>query len=654
MTAGLIRVTTTIILLRPATKTTVYTVAISRYNLTNGRLAFSADSFTTIGPICKCSHIFAGSQRVKNVIAYRWLFIYRSMTEHNVSERAQISDEIQQCQCPERIVITLKRQFNALLPVSIIPVEVLCEIFLCRIYGNRQGDLVDDNHVTKRPLLQVRRRRALHLSHVCHHWRDVALSTSKLWVHMMWDGSDDSDEWTKELLVRAGRAPLVAYLCGQLRNHTQLARLLLILEKMDQIEILYLNIAGSESQLLHLYKLMNRNASLLRSLYFEFEPAHHHLSVSLDLSFHSPRLSRLSLSVNNLTTSLTLLTPSLRTLKLVLLKEISASLLFSALAGTPSLRSLTLHGSSVIADGQQRCVELDHLQYIRIQGDAHTAAFILESIKTSKDLSIHLDCSHHHGDPVDWSLFLSNMSSHKFCRMDQDGSQDPFDVLRIRYNFFPRDIETEWWRGGMKNMNLEDPDAMSQGRKPNLTIILHPFYTHNFGQTLIPAIHSAGVKALFLKTPAKYRSDSSAMEFWSTFIRSSPNLRGLWITDSNGSKLVDSILLGFLHPESNLGDTEKDQDRRQPNPRYVPIPQLHSLHLNTVRFRGRHGSDPSQSTFATLLRVFGRRQRAGVQLPYISIFKCTNIGEEDIQVLDGAVRKVVWDEEETFDDDSDL
>ena len=96
------------------------------------------------------------------------------------------------------------------------------------------------------------------------------------------------------------------------------------------------------------------------------------------------------------------------------------------------------------------------------------------------------------------------------------------------------------------------------------------------------------------------------------------------------------------------------QDGRPPNPRYVPVSQLHSLHLNSIRFGGSCGLKLSYGTFVTLLQVFHRRQRAGVQLPYVSISKSINITEEDIQILNGAMKKVVWDEEKAYDSGSDL
>lgn len=158
----------------------------------------------------------------------------------------------------------------------------------------------------------------------------------------------------------------------------------------------------------------------------------------------------------------------------------------------PSLRSLVLKEISIVGDGQPPCVALDHLQHLTIDGNTHTAAFILEHIKISEDLSLHLDGLYRYDDETDWPSFLSNL----LHRIDQDGSQEPFDVLSIRT-------------------------------------------TRNFSR-LSPRI------SFTLRTKA----------FGSTFIQSAPDLQGLWITDPKDAKLVDSILLAFSFPESNLGSMD--------------------------------------------------------------------------------------------------
>src|ERR1700730_4144150 len=81
--------------------------------------------------------------------------------------RQAIDDEIKSLEASLR---ALKSRRNALVPISHLPPEILAAIFsfLSPSVWNRGIDLLEWLSVT----------------HVCHRWRDIALTHPRLWSHI--------------------------------------------------------------------------------------------------------------------------------------------------------------------------------------------------------------------------------------------------------------------------------------------------------------------------------------------------------------------------------------------------------------------------------------------------------------------------------------
>ena len=93
----------------------------------------------------------------------------------------------------EVYIQALKLRRNALSPISSLPPEVLAAIFslLCPPFPNGNSD----HHLAQ-----------LHLSHVCHQWREITLDHPLWWSHV--DFTDLSLAGATEFLVRAKSVPL--------------------------------------------------------------------------------------------------------------------------------------------------------------------------------------------------------------------------------------------------------------------------------------------------------------------------------------------------------------------------------------------------------------------------------------------------------------
>ena len=95
----------------------------------------------------------------------------------------------------EESIRALKRHRNALAPISSLPPEVFATIFSfvrlpeCCILAEEPDQLA-----------------CLHVSHVCHQWREIALSQPLLWNHV--DFTTITSTGAAEILVRARMVPL--------------------------------------------------------------------------------------------------------------------------------------------------------------------------------------------------------------------------------------------------------------------------------------------------------------------------------------------------------------------------------------------------------------------------------------------------------------
>ncbi|KAJ3537983.1 hypothetical protein NMY22_g5362 [Coprinellus aureogranulatus] len=96
----------------------------------------------------------------------------------------------------------LKQRRNTLSPISRLPPEIFCKIFVSSVPG------LDEEGLTWRLRLQ-----AMQLSHVSHIWRATAINCSGLWgiLHI---GDCTSEEILNLALERAQRAPILLNICN--------------------------------------------------------------------------------------------------------------------------------------------------------------------------------------------------------------------------------------------------------------------------------------------------------------------------------------------------------------------------------------------------------------------------------------------------------
>ena len=92
-----------------------------------------------------------------------------------------------------QFLCSLLTRRNALVPISLLPPEILARVFHLLV-------------IEEPPLSENQNLGWVRVTHVCRHWRQVALGDSSLWAKI-W-GIPTNTQWIPEILVRAKNVPL--------------------------------------------------------------------------------------------------------------------------------------------------------------------------------------------------------------------------------------------------------------------------------------------------------------------------------------------------------------------------------------------------------------------------------------------------------------
>ena len=155
-------------------------------------------------------------------------------------------------QTPESMEGKIASHMNASVPIFVLSSETLREIFM------HAAGFHEDPNVRDIPDMHKRTR----ISHVCKHWRSVALGFPALWSRF---DVVDPPEWMAELLVRSKQIPLqvsISYL--DLRKCPRDESVMLVLSSLGRIRDLSLESAPGFSEAI--LRLLDQDAPLLRTL----------------------------------------------------------------------------------------------------------------------------------------------------------------------------------------------------------------------------------------------------------------------------------------------------------------------------------------------------------------------------------------------------
>ena len=265
----------------------------------------------------------------------------------------------------EESIRTLKLRRNALSPISSLPPEVFAAIFsfLC---------------VPRKPYHYLAR---LHISHVCHQWREIALHQPFLWNHV--DFNKLSWAGATEMLVRAKLVPL--YLNSRVPSHRWRYNEYCRLGKELQARILricHLSVSAKSTLLGCTLKELVSPAPTLESLSLSSRGESQKLDVPNTLfNGHIPKLSCLELRNCDINWKSPLF-KGLEYLEIIKpFKRPSLVVWLEALNEMPQLKILTLHSASPISPplpfNVERAVTLPSLTHLDISAPVGDCALAL-------------------------------------------------------------------------------------------------------------------------------------------------------------------------------------------------------------------------------------------------------------------------------------
>lgn len=176
--------------------------------------------------------------------------------------------------------LTLRTHHNSLSPIcSTFPSELLAEVFAYLSLSEKPGPYFMTRSLRRSPTRAV--LGWIKVTHVCRHWRNVALDYSSLWGNISYE---IGPKWTKLMMERAKAAPLT--LKQRMRMDTQRAADLgepqFISSRMSQME--ELELYGHPVDLRKIMReLQNKAAPRLKTLSLR---CIHHANVPAHLMLH--------------------------------------------------------------------------------------------------------------------------------------------------------------------------------------------------------------------------------------------------------------------------------------------------------------------------------------------------------------------------------
>lgn len=306
---------------------------------------------------------------------------------------AQIQREIDALE-NEADIRPWKERHNGLSVIARLPPELLSDIFLLKALAERE---------------ESNNSRWIRVSHVCSHWRRIALGCPAFWSHIQCT----HPTWAVEMLRRSRNMPLTVVATPR-RYYTTSPAIRSVLGHLWRIR--ELSLLPDSSDLLHwegLLANLKLPAPLLETLHIEFIIPHPKSKLPDGIFKNSPRLRHLTLRNCNLIWS-TILPCALTTFQISNLHpryQPSMDQLLTVLEKLPSLTTLTLsdafksHAAKNAMPIQKR-VSLPSLKSLEVSTSLEACIFLLNHMDYPTTTKISVTCG---VDAAESSSLLSDL-----------------------------------------------------------------------------------------------------------------------------------------------------------------------------------------------------------------------------------------------------
>jgi hypothetical protein len=302
---------------------------------------------------------------------------------HDPSDRvAAISTVDKGIDTAMKLVRSLLTRRNALVPISLLPPEILARIFHLLV-------------LEEPPLSGGQSLGWIRVTHVCRHWRQVALDDLSLWARI-W-GVPKNTKWISEMLARAKSAPL------DIEFNAVTAEALLMISS---------HLSHTRQLRFHTSCMSMHPTENVRGIYsceapalehFEFTVNAYHTITFRDMLFkgHAPRLRTFALSRVVIPWSF-IPRGQLTQLKIAspnedLYSPGDLNQLIDLLVNCPALEILELDSclpSQLTELPHGRTIHLPHLSRLRLCGSTSRIMNMLKMLKLPSSTTLHLQCTY--------------------------------------------------------------------------------------------------------------------------------------------------------------------------------------------------------------------------------------------------------------------
>ncbi|KAG6910755.1 hypothetical protein DXG01_008287 [Tephrocybe rancida] len=511
---------------------------------------------------------------------------------------------------------------NALTVTCLLPPEVLGAIFSWVIDATPNAPGHENEDYEPYPKSGQNLRWIPRVSHVCSHWREVALSTSNLWTNI----PVGKPSWGTEMVQRSKAAPLTISYVGSLcsrssgpkaeRSHFILKTVLC--SHLSRLTSLALKITSSSSQS-HASEMVKERFTTLLGFLEQPAPLLEHLDIRNSylsdtvtlpngIAAASPRVAQITLWGCGMAWEAAAF-KHLKALAVTYLPENlrpSATQVLSLLSQTPLLEWLSI-GSPLSSSGtlppQTTTVNLGRLNHITIRGDLSDCAYLFSRLAFSKNarkIFIHiLSVSTQHDSSVSWMELVGQRFDHGIDN----------DISRLVLG-----NEIKCWKS-------KEP-RMSEYTDPNIHI-RHPIYFPAGRLGFLQSLSQNQLRSLEI-TVVNIEEDTLLL------VGDLPHLERLSVVSN------ELTMLKVLRRRMTT-----KQDSVTPWP--LLRPAFSALQTLTIVKWALGLTQDDKDVATQLATCFRLRSKAGLCLELLELKECEGLYQEDLGHLRKRIETVTWD-----------
>ncbi|KAI0091450.1 hypothetical protein BDY19DRAFT_991156 [Irpex rosettiformis] len=541
-----------------------------------------------------------------------------------------------------QMILDKKHTLNNLAPTGVLPPELLAEVFMYLAHTTP----AEERNVWRSgvpPVPPIRTAGSspyawIKVTHVCHHWREVALSAPQLWT-IIWVTS--RMECIKEMLVRSKQA-LLTVKADRYNVPMRVDGLDLVMRELPRIASFDARMPprlGQDGQ--SGYSL---NAPKLKELVLQTTDMYENLSLStLHLQEHFancniPTLERVELYSYQIQWNNKLFKSSLKHLTLHsshthLSNNITLEQVLGTLENLPLLEYLDLTSClpslEGLTDDSSRIIELPKLRTLRIFSKASACNVLLKHIFFPANVSMTINCHLHIDDIPSFINTIRERFDHR-SGDDQNLFQPPtLRTVDLRPTPHTNAIELRAWEAYHSIEDLVDMQRTLP--EPFISVILR--HTSSISPfTLFRVVPKTNIESLMMS--GTYGMGRSEKAEWTRAFEQMPKLNELGLGEF-AKDHVHQVLDHRVPCDQGPIATNGKRPRRK---KQFCVPNLTVLRLQDFW-------DNINSAFLKrITKSLNARKKAKVGLKTLVLMECGNLMQEDADALEKFVDNVKFTE----------